>query len=430
VLIGAVFGAVAAAGGITVALLKQRKDAETLAPVAPAEPIPVGVLHSSSGTMAVSETPVIDATALAIDEINAAGGVLGRPLKPVPYDGKSDPEEFARAAEKLLTDDRAAVIFGCWTSASRKAVRPVVERRNGALFYPVQYEGLEQSPRIVYLGPAANQQITPAVEYAVQKLKKKRLFLIGSDYVYPRAANEVIRDDVNGRRGDGIAVVGEEYLPLGSKDVDEVVAAVRAARPDVIFNTVNGSSNFTLFRALEAAGPPVSDVPVISFSLMETDLRRMDPKETAGNYLVGTYFQSIGSPSGKAFLDKFRAKYGPEKTFSDPMAAAYTGVHLWAKAATAAGTVDPTAVLKAVRGLSFDGPDGPVKIDPDTASAWLPVRIGQVQPDGAVKVVSGSKELIRPDAFPPPKTRRQWEQFLHKLQDGWDGRWQAPGTGS
>jgi urea transport system substrate-binding protein len=156
----------------------------------------------------------------------------------------------------------------------------------------------------------------------------------------------------------------------------------------------------------------------------------MDPKEIAGTFLVGTYFQSMGSPSGKAFLEKIRAKYGPEKTFSDPMAAAYTGVHLWAKAATAAGGPDSTAVLKAVRGQTFDGPDGPVKIDPDTLSAWLPVRIGKVQPDGTVQVEGGSKELIRPDPFPPPKTRREWEQFLHKLQDGWDGRWQAPATGA
>jgi urea ABC transporter urea binding protein len=395
------------------------------APAAAAEPIPVGVLHSLSGTMAISESPVVDATLLAIDEVNAAGGVLGRRLLPEVVDGASDPIKFEKAAERLLTEKKSAVIFGCWTSASRKKVRPVIERNNGLLFYPVQYEGLEDSPRIIYLGPAPNQQLAPAVDFLVQRQGKKRFFLIGSDYVYPRAAHEIVKDEIKTRKGSGVQVVGEAFLPLGTKDVGKAIAAIRAASPDIILNTINGTTNFHFLQALNADAATL-DIPVLSMSMMETDVRSLDPKGVAGDYLAGTYFEGVGSASGKAFLTKFRQRYGQERRYSDPLSAAYSGVHLWAKAVNAAGSLEPEAVTKAIRGMTFQGPAGEVKIDPETLHSWLPVRIGRIRPDGGVEPVDESPRPIRPEPYPPTRTRAEWDRFLNGLFLNWDGQWQAP----
>ncbi|HVL11750.1 MAG TPA: transporter substrate-binding protein [Gemmata sp.] len=387
------------------------------------EPLPVGILHSLSGTMALSEVPVVNATKLAIDEVNATGGVHGRQLVPVIIDGRSQPAEFEAAADRLLTEHKVAVIFGCWTSASRKAVRPVVERHDRLLFYPVQYEGLEQSPRVVYLGPAANQQLTPAVEFLVRREGRRRVFLVGSDYVFPRAAHEIVRDQA--KAGSGAEVVGEAFIPLGGKDVAGAVAAIKSARPEAILNTVNGSTNYHLFRALKA-DPLLAAIPVLSVSLMETDLRSLDPASVAGDFLAGNYYEGVGSPNGDAFLAKFRSRYGLEQRYSDPLAAAYCGVHLWARAANACGRLDPQAVTSALRGMTFDGPAGVIRIDPDTMHAWLPVRIGRIRADGTVQLVQESARPVRPEPFPATRRREDWDRFLNDLFVTWDGRWQAP----
>ncbi|OWK40209.1 transporter substrate-binding protein [Fimbriiglobus ruber] len=394
--------------------------------VGPAEPVVVGILHSQSGTMAVSENPVVDATLLAIEEVNAAGGVLGRPVKPVIVDGRSDPEEFARLAEKLLSEDKAVAVFGCWTSASRKAVRPVFERNRGLLFYPVQYEGLEQSLRVVYLGLAPNQQLIPAIDFLTGKLGKKKLFLVGSDYVFPRTAHEIIRDRV--RELPDVAVVGESFIPLGSPDVAGVIERIKVCAPDAIVNTLNGGTNFHFFRALRAAGMTAERLPTLSVSIAESEVEGLNPAALAGDYLAAAYFQTVDRPESRAFVDTFRSRYGEGRVVSDPMAGAYCGVHLWAQAATGAGTVDPTAVLGSLRGRQFDGPRGRVTIDPDTRHAWLPVRIGQIRADGQVSLVSGAgtEVPIRPIPYPPSRTLTEWEQFLRGLQFGWNGRWQAP----
>lgn len=394
----------------------------------PPGPIVVGVLHSQSGTMAVSENPVIDATLLAIDEVNAAGGLLGRPLRPVLLDGESNPEAFAKCAERLLSEDRAAVVFGCWTSASRKAARPVFERHGGLLFYPVQYEGLEGSPRIVYLGPAPNQQLIPAVDYAIDVLKKRRLALVGSDYVFPRTAHAIIRDHVRARRAAGadVEVVSEDLIPLGSTDVQRAVDRVRLSGADLVLNTINGSTNGPFFAALRdpAAGAP--GAATISVSITENEVRGLNPPRLTDDYIVASYFQAVDRPESRAFVARVRAKYGADRTASDMMAAAYSGVHLWARAATAAKGTDPSAVLAAVRGLEFDGPGARVRVDPDNLHAWLPVRVGKVRPNGDVAVVGGSDEPVRPVPFPGTRTRAEWDHFLSDLQMRWGGRWQAP----
>jgi urea transport system substrate-binding protein len=396
------------------------------------EPIVVGILHSQTRTMAVSENPVIDATLLAVEELNAAGGVLGRPLKPVVADGKSDPDEFARQAERLLAEDRAVVIFGCWTSASRKAVRDVVQRRNdGLLFYPVQYEGLERSPRIVYLGPAPNQQLLPAVEFLTRPagaggLGKKRLYLVGSDYVFPRAAHEIIKDQVRLKEKDGVQVVGEMFIPFGSDSVTMAVADINRKNPDAIINTINGSTNVHFFRELRKELTAAA-VPTLSVSITENEIRGLNPATLAGDYLAASYFQTIDRPESREFLRKLRERF-PDRVGSDAAAAAYSGVHLWAKAVAKAGTTDAAAVVEACRGLEFDGPRARVKIDPTNLNAWLPVRIGKIRADGSVELVpgAGSETPIGPVLFPPTRTEVQWGQFLHGLTSAWEGKWQPP----
>ena len=287
-------------------------------------PIKVGILHSLSGTMAISESAVVDAALMAIDEINAAGGLLGRRIHPVIADGASDPAVFAREAARLIKEEAVSTIFGCWTSACRRTIRPVIEANDHLLFYPVQYEGLEQSPNIVYLGAAPNQQIVPAVEWAL-RTDRKRLFLVGSDYVFPRVANAIIHDYVEKWRGE---IVGERYLLLGSQEVDDIVAEIVARRPDAILNTINGDSNLAFFRALRAAGITPKDILTISFSISENELGSIDPELVAGDIASWNYFQSLDEAHNRTFVADFKARYGQDRVIGDPMVAAYEGVHL------------------------------------------------------------------------------------------------------
>jgi urea transport system substrate-binding protein len=398
----------------------------TRAPIVPAAgpPIKIGVLHSLSGTMRQSESPVVDATLLAIGEINERGGVLGRKLEPVVADGESVPRRFAEQCQKLIAEDQVAVVFGCWTSSSRKQVRPVVEKLNHLLVYPVQHEGLEQSPNIVYTGATPNQQIIPAVEYAIGNLEKQRLFLVGSDYVFPRTANAIIRDVV--QKHPGVQIVGEEYLPLGSVEVDRVIKAILASKPDLILNTINGDSNTAFFRELRVMGVASAKTPTMSFSIGENEVRSLDVGAIAGDYAAWNYFQSIDSPENQAFVKKFQARFGPSRVTSDPMDAAYFGVHLWAQAATKAGSVEPQAVREALKGQSIRAPGGNVHIDPVTLHTAKTVRLGQIAADGRFEILWLSGKPIQPEPFPATRSRGEWEAFLQKLFTDWGGSWEKP----
>ncbi len=386
-------------------------------------PINVGVLHSLSGTMAISERSVVQATLLAIDELNERGGVLGRQLRPVVADGQSDWPTFATEATRLIQDEDVSVVFGCWTSASRKTVKPIFEQLDHLLFYPVQYEGLEQSPNIVYTGAAPNQQIIPAVKWAFDNLGS-RVYLVASDYVFPRAANEIIKEQVAALRGQ---VVGERYLLLGSTDVDAAVREIVAARPDVILNTINGDTNVAFFRALRASGITPDDVPVMSFSLGEDELRTMGAEHMVGDYATWNYFQSIDTDENRAFVAAFRAKYGADRVTDDPMEAAYFGVHLWAQAVEHAGTTDPREVRKVIGEQSLAAPEGIVSVDPETQHTWRAVRVGQIRADGQFDVVWHSSRAVRPAPYPVYRTRVQWDRFLQGLFEGWGGAWANPG---
>lgn len=423
-----VIGLAAGAGGF--ALLRDSDPAVDLLatpgalPMAPTgQPILVGVLHSLTGSMSESESPVVDATLLSIEELNRAGGVLGRPVKAIVRDGRSEPSAFAEQAEKLLNDDKVCTIFGCWTSAARKTIVPIVERHDNLLVYPVQYEGLETSPYVVYLGAVPNQQITPAVAWLFAFGQKRKFFLVGSDYVFPRAANAIIRDEIEKLGGE---IVGEEYLPLGSFDVQPIVDKIVAAKPDAILNTINGDTNVPFFTRLRAAKLTPEVVSTISFSVGEQELHRLDSSTMAGDYAAWNYFQSLSGAANQSFVAAFRDKYGPQRSVTDPMEAAYVGVKLWAAAVEKAGSSETEKIRTAFRGQKYAAPEGEITICPETLHAFKTPRIGQITVDGQFEVAWSDVKPVQPQPFPASRTREEWETFLSELYRGWDDQWAAP----
>lgn len=390
-------------------------------------PIRVGLLHSFTGTMKDSESAVADAETLAVEELNAAGGLLGRRIEIVRADGRSDESVFAREAESLIVDEKVSVLFGCWTSASRKAVKRVVEAHHHLLFYPLQYEGMESSPYIVYTGAAPNQQIVPAVKWSMDRLGK-RVFLVGSDYIFPRMANVIIKDIVSALRGE---VVGEEYLLLGTDDVGPVVETIKKARPDVILNTINGSTNVAFFTALRAAGITPTAIPTMSFSIAEQELANMGAGvgEMAGDYAAWNYFQSLPTVENRDFVRRFKARFGADRVTSDPMVSAYAAVHLWANAVRDAQTADVSAVRRAVVGQSYRAPSGLVYVDAVNQHTWKVVRIGRITETGQFDIVWSSEEPVRPVPFPFYRSRSEWLALVDDLHRSWGGRWANPGTG-
>jgi urea transport system substrate-binding protein len=357
--------------------------------------VKVGILHSLSGTMAISEVTVRDAELLAIDEINAAGGVLGKKIVPVVEDGASDWPTFAEKATKLIRQDKVATVFGGWTSASRKAMLPVFERYKALLWYPVQYEGLESSPYIFYTGATTNQQIIPGLDYLKQEGKKK-IFLVGSDYVFPRTANKIIKAYA---AANGMTVLGEEYTPLGHTEYSTLVNKVMQAKPDAVFNTLNGDSNVAFFKQLKSAGATAESMPVLSVSVAEEEVKGIGVDNIVGQPVAWNYYETTETPANTAFVKAFKAKYGAAKVTSDPMEAGYNAVYLWAAAAKKAGSTEVEAVRKAAPGIALDRPEGLVTIDGDNQHMYKTARIGVVQPDGLIKEVWDSGKPIKPDPY-------------------------------
>lgn len=355
--------------------------------------IRIGVLHSLTGTMAISERSLIDAVRLAVDEVNAGGGVLGRKLEVLIEDGASDPATFARKAERLIVRDRVASLFGCWTSSSRKAVLPVVEKHEHLLWYPLQYEGQEASKNVIYTGAAPNQQILPALAWAVKRFGK-RAFLVGSDYVFPRTAHKIVRAELARLGGTCVA---EEYRPLGATDFAGIVARLKATDPDFVLNTINGDSNVAFFRALAHAGLGPFQVPVLSVSMAEDELRLMGADLAVDHYAAWSYFQSVDSPENRRFVAAFQQRYGPERVTDDPIEAAYVAVHVFARAAAKAGAVDVKAIREAARGLELDAPGGRYRIDPDNQHTWKVARVGQIEANGQFRIVWSSGGAVKPE---------------------------------
>lgn len=379
------------------------------------ETIKVGVLHSLSGTMAISETVLKDTVLMAIDEINAKGGVLGKKLEPVVVDPASNWPLFAEKARQLISNDKVAVVFGCWTSVSRKSVLPVFEELNGLLFYPVQYEGEELSKNVFYTGAAPNQQAIPAVEYLMSKDGggAKRFVLLGTDYVYPRTTNKILRAFLN-KKGITDADIMEEYTPFGHADYQSIIAKIKKfsseGKKTAVVSTINGDSNVPFYKELGNQGLKATDVPVVAFSVGEEELRGVDTKPLVGHLAAWNYFMSLKNPANDEFTKKWAA-YAKAKGIAghkdkpltnDPMEATYIGIHMWKQAVEKAKSTDTDKVIAAMAGQTFKAPGGFTStMDAKNHHLHKPVFIGEVKADGQFNVVWKTKGPVRANPWSP-----------------------------
>jgi len=378
-----------------------------------ADTIKVGVLHSLSGTMAISETSLKNTALMTIDEINAHGGLLGKKLEPVVVDPASNWPLFAEKARQLLTKDKVSVIFGCWTSVSRKSVLPVVEELNGLLFYPVQYEGQELSKNIFYTGAAPNQQAIPAVEYLMSPKggSAKRFFLLGTDYVYPRTTNKILRAYLKSK-GVADSDIMEVYTPFGFSDYQTIVSNIKkfaVGKNTAVISTVNGDSNVPFYKELANQGVKSTQIPVVAFSVGEEELRGIDTKPLVGNLAAWNYFMSVKNPTNTAFIAKYRSwakahniPNADKLVTNDPMEATYVGINMWAQAVKKAGTTDVDKVRAAMAGQSFAAPSGyTLTMDATNHHLHKPVMIGEVRADGQFNVVYKTPTTIKAEPWSP-----------------------------
>lgn len=373
--------------------------------------VKIGVLHSLTGTMASSEAPLVDALRLAVEETNRSGGVNGRQIEMIVADCRSDAAFCAQEAERLIIHEKVQALFGCWTSSCRQAVKTVVEKHRHLLFYPLQYEGLEQSPDIIYTGAAPNQQIIPMALWALQH-KGKRFYLIGSDYIFPRTANLMAGDLL---RAQGGQLLGERYVPLGAGDLTAVAKEIAARHPDFVINTLNGDSNLHFFRALHAAGVGAEKTPVFSTSLAETGLAALGADLAAGHYAAWSYFQSLDSDENKAFVARFKERFGRERVLDGPMAASYTGVKLWADAVRSQGSTDLAQLKAALAQQTLLAPQGIVAVDYNTRHLWQKAYIGKARADGQFDIVWQSAQPIHPAPFPFYRSHAEWLKIRQVL---------------
>lgn len=377
------------------------------------ETIKVGILHSLSGTMAISETSLKDTALMAINEINANGGVLGKKLEPVVVDPASDWPLFAEQARQLITQDKVAVIFGAWTSVSRKSVLPVVEELNGLLFYPVQYEGQEQSKNIFYTGAAPNQQAIPAVEYLMSEDggQAERFVLLGTDYVYPRTTNQILRAFLKSK-GIADADIMEEYTPFGHSNYQTIVSNIKkfsAGKKTAVISTINGDSNVPFYRELGNQGIKASDIPVMAFSVGEEELRGIDTKPLVGHLASWNYFMSVKNPVNTEFTNKmkqyavdYKLPNANKLVTNDPMEATYVGINMWKQAVEKAGTTEVDQVRAAMAGQEFKAPSGyTLKMDTSNHHLHKPVMIGQIRADGQFDIVYKTPQTLQAEPWSP-----------------------------
>ena len=372
--------------------------------------VKIGVLHSLTGTMAISETSLKDVVLMAVDEINAKGGVLGKKIKPIVVDPASNWDLFAEKAKELILKDKVAVVFGCWTSVSRKSVLPVFEANKGLLFYPVQYEGEEQSPNIFYTGATPNQQLIPAAEYMMSSEggSKKKFYLLGTDYVFPRTANKILKAFLLAKGVPEKNIV-EEYTPFGHADYQTIVAKIKKFSEDgdaCVLSTINGDSNVPFYKEFANQKLTADKCPIMAFSVAEDELRSMNTEFLVGHLAAWNYYQSLDLPQNKVLVKNFKdycKKHnlpgGDKRVTDDPIEAAYFGVYVWKAAAEKCKSFDVDKVTKAVLGLKFDAPGGPKQMDAVNHHTYKPVFIGEIRADGQFDVISKSKGLVKPEAF-------------------------------
>jgi urea transport system substrate-binding protein len=409
-----------ALGRMGLGLLAATPAARYAKAAASGEPIRIGILHSLSGTMAISETTLKDVMLMLIAQQNAKGGVLGRPLEAVVVDPASNWPLFAEKARQLLSVNKAAAVFGCWTSVSRKSVLPVFEELNGILYYPVQYEGQECSRNVFYTGAAPNQQAIPAVDYLVSEEKVQRWVLAGTDYVYPRTTNQILQSYLKGK-GVADADIMINYTPFGQSDWQNIVSQIKAfgstGKKTAVISTINGDANVPFYKELGNQGIQATDIPVIAFSVGEEELAGMDTKPLVGQLAAWNYFESIDKPANHAFINewhKFTNK--PGRTTNDPMEAHYIGFNMWVQAVEKARTTDHDAVIDAMVGIRQPNLTGGIATMLPNHHLTKPVFIGEIQDDGQFNVVWQSPDLI------PGKA---WSPFIASTKD-LIGDWRKP----
>jgi urea transport system substrate-binding protein len=363
--------------------------------------VTIGILHSVTGTMAISETGSVQAEKLAIEQINAQGGILGRKIEYIQEDGASDWPTFAEKARKLLVNDKVASVMGCWTSASRKAVLPVFEQHNGYLYSPTFYECLEQSPNVIYTGQEATQQIIAGLDWVNQTKGAKSFYLLGSDYIWPRTSNKIARKHIENFM-EGCEVVGEEYYPLGHTQFNSVINKIRLRKPDVIYAIVVGGSNVAFYKQLKAAGiDPTEESPIVlTISVTEDEIRGIGGENIEGSYACMKYFQSLENENNIAFVKAFKEMWGDDIVIGDVTQAAYLGPWLWKAAVEKAGSFDVDKVREASPGIELTtAPEGYVKVH-ENHHLWSRTRVGRAQADGQYEVVFETAELVEPNPFP------------------------------
>jgi urea transport system substrate-binding protein len=360
--------------------------------------VTVGILHSVTGTMAISETGSVEAEKLAIEQINAQGGVLGRKIKFIQEDGASDWPTFAEKAKKLLVQDKCASVMGCWTSASRKAVLPVFEQYNGMLYYPTFYEGLEQSKNVIYTGQEATQQILAGLNWVEKEKGAKTFYLLGSDYIWPRTSNKIARKHIENVLK--LKVVGEEYFPLGSTQFNSVINKMKLVKPDVIYVIIVGGSNVAFYKQLKAAGIDLTKQTLMTISVTEDEILGIGGENIVGAYACMKYFQSLDNPNNKAFVPAFQKMWGEKTVIGDVTQAAYLGPWLWKLTAEKAGSFDIDKIAAASPGVEFKGaPEGYVRIH-ENHHLWSKTRVGKALVNGQYELVYETADLVEPNPFP------------------------------
>ena len=379
---------------------------------AQAAPIRIGILHSLSGHMAMYEPPLVDALQLAVEEINQSGGLLGRRVETLVADCRSDADHCAREAERLIGTERVSALFGCWESDCRRSVRRVVERHRHLLFYPLQNEGMEQSPNIVYLGAAPNQQMIPAVLWALGKFGK-RFYLVGSTDRFSPIAQLVMTEVIQAQGGEVLGSVrlaqqGEAMMPAIARSVDEL----RRLKPDVVINTAQGDVNQAWFTALAGTGLTAQQLPVISTNIGENGVQAMPAGTMTGHYVAWGYFQTLAGEANQRFVAAFRKRYGAKRVINDPMELSYVGIKLWAQAIQDAGTDNPAQINISILKQSMAAPEGVVSLDKHKRHLWRNVRIGRTRPDGQFDIVWSSPTPVGPEPYPTYRTALDWDKRL------------------
>ncbi|WP_221409019.1 urea ABC transporter substrate-binding protein [Reichenbachiella versicolor] len=401
---------IAAIGSVLISCSTPSKKTETKEAPAETKTAKIGILHSLSGTMAISEVSLKDVVEMAVEEINADGGVLGMPIEPVVVDPASDWDLFAEKAKELLIDRKVSAVFGCWTSVSRKSVLPVFEEHNGLLFYPVQYEGEECSANVIYTGATPNQQLIPAAEYLMSPEggAYEKFYLLGTDYVFPRTANKILKAFLLAK-GVPESNIIEEYTPFHHQDYQTIVSKIKTfavGGKACVLSTINGDSNVPFYKEFANQGLSAATCPIMAFSVAEDELRAMDTEFLVGHLAAWNYYQSVSSPINDKFVADFRAfckknglPGGDTRVTDDPICWAYTGVYLWKSAVEKAGTLDVDKVRPALYGSTFESPGGLVKMDPKNHHLAKPVKIGEIRADGQFDVIWETPGLVDPQPW-------------------------------